>query len=101
MIAAQRAQFLCRRLASDRSAWLIIGSRKGRTAAEFGNNKDHEKLYASDKEFRVGSGRVMRCGNSDKCAEHNTAGYPYNSDSIAAATARGREGSIKKGSAPN
>jgi len=43
----------------------------------------------------------MRCGNSDKCAEHNTAGYPYNSDSIAAATARGREGSIKKGSATN
>ena len=59
-------------------------------AVAFGNNEDHEKFYASDKEFRLGSGGVMRYGNGDKCAEHNTARHPYDSDSIPATTARSR-----------
>ena len=59
-------------------------------AVAFGNNEDHEKFYASDKEFQLGSGGVMRRGNDDKCAEHDTARHSYHSDSIPATTARSR-----------
>src|SRR5881628_2245125 len=98
MIEARRAQFLCLPLVSDRSGWLIIGFRK--VAVAFGNNEDHEKFYAGNKEFRTGSGGVRCFGNRNACAERHVC-HCYNSDSIDATTAGSRQSAVQKSAATN